>query len=109
MAVRATERAARRKAAEPEPEAGHPDGTREHHQHVDGCMLICSCGDPGTIGVFSFVPEWPEDPAEMARISRENADFLAWLECRYCGKRGVQAGDTFGTWPPESLTPGSGD
>ncbi len=104
MAARAAERAKRRKAEEP-PEDDGPrwPGHEGHHEHVEGSSFICSCGDPATIGVFTVAYDWSDDPAEMARIERENTDFFAWLECHACGKKGVQAADTFGVWPPRRL------
>lgn len=101
MAARAAER---RKAAEPpEPEEFTRPGHEGHHEHVDGNCFICSCGDPQTMGVFTVSVEWSDDPGEMARIERENADFFGWLECHVCGKKGVQAADTFGVWPPRTI------
>jgi hypothetical protein len=104
MAGQAAERAARRKAEKAaESDSLAQPGHEGHHEHVEGNGFICSCGDPQTIGVFSVVPEWSDDPAEMARIRREYDDFFAWIECRYCGKKGVQAADTFGVWPPRAI------
>ncbi len=106
MAVRAAERAARRKAEEP-PEPDMPPGHEGHHSHVPFGynFTVCSCGVADG-GCWSFVPDsrcWSEDPAVRAQLAREEADFEAWLTCRICGQEGVMAAEDFGIWPPRTL------
>jgi hypothetical protein len=108
MAARA---AARKATALPVPEPGemsiHEEHTAAgHHWHVESNWTVCSCGDPRTTGVFTVSVDsryWSEDPAELAAVQREEADFEAWISCMHCGKRGVIADDVFGVWPPRTL------
>ena len=104
-AAEVAERERRRTEGLPEP-VDYP-GHETHHWHVRYgiCCQTCSCGELAG-GFWSFVPDdrcWSDDPAEVARMRREDDDFRAWVTCCYCGETGVTAYDVFGTWPPRKL------
>jgi hypothetical protein len=115
MAAKAAKHAAQRKAAEKAAEAavreargGYDEtglpGHEGHHIHVQGSMLICSCGTG--LGCFSFIPDpriWSDDPAVRAAAEREEADWRAWISCWICGQPGVTANDV--SWPPRTIGP----
>jgi hypothetical protein len=115
MAARAAERAAGRSAAEAAERegrraSGEPGnvgvpGHKDHHWHVKSNYTICSCGEliGGAFTVALDQRWWSDDPAERAAVEREEADFQAWITCRYCGQVGVIADDDFGVWPPRTL------